>query len=163
MKEVKEKKHVLLTIHEESELYNSFDESLLSGDVIEYLGERIKGTQGDVVLNIRSGCTLDEERVRKTFLNQCTDYLTMLEGDKKRNTIRQTIMFIIGIVFIFLWLLVSAVSEGVGAEVLSIIGSFAVWEAANIWIVDNPEIRLEELFLMRLKQAEITFEYVSQD
>ena len=163
MKESKEKKQVLLTIREESELYNPFDESLLNGDVIEFLGDRIRGTKGDIVLNIRSGCPLDEERVRKTFANQCTDFLIRLKGDKKRNSLRQLCMFIIGITFILLWLFVSAISEGVGAEVLSIIGSFAMWECANVWIVDNPEIRIEELFLKRLKQAEITFQYVSED
>ncbi len=163
MKETKEKKQVLLTIREESELYNPFDGSLLSGDVIDYLGERIRGTQGDIVLNIRSGCALDEERVRKTFVNQCTEFLARLKDDKKRNSLRQLFMFIIGVVFIVLWLVVSAVYEGVWAEVLSIIGSFAVWESANIWIVDKPEIRMNELLLKRLRDAEIIIQYESED
>ena len=72
-------------------------------------------------------------------------------------------MFIIGVVFIVLWLVVSAVSEGVGAEVLSIIGSFAVWESANIWILDNPEIRMNKLFVKHLRDAEIIIEYDSED
>lgn len=159
MKDVKEKKHILLTVRDESDLYNPFDESFLSGDVIDFLSDRIKGTKGEIILDIRSGCELDEERVRRTFVNQCSEFLAMLESDKRRNMFRQLIMFIIGIVFIVLWLAVSASMEGVGAEVLSIIGSFAMWEAANIWIVDNPEIRRDELLLVRLKQAEISFRY----
>ncbi|MBR2794599.1 MAG: hypothetical protein IKE16_08130 [Solobacterium sp.] len=45
---------------------------------------------------------------------------------------------------------------------LFIISSFAVWESANIRILDNPEIRIYEKFLKRLKQAEITFQYDSE-
>ncbi len=72
-------------------------------------------------------------------------------------------MFLIGIIFIMLWIFIGASIEAVGAEVLSIIGSFAIWEAANIWIVDNPEIDLEIKRLKRVEQAEIIFQYISPE
>lgn len=96
-----------------------------------------KITQGDVVLTIRSRCALDEERVKRTFENQCTEFLARLENDRKRNSFKQLCKFIIG--------------------------SFTVWESANIRIPDNPEIRIYEMFLKRLKQAEITFQYDSEN
>jgi hypothetical protein len=63
----------------------------------------------------------------------------------------------IGIAFIAGWLLAARQTESVSVEVLSIIGSFAVWEAANIWISEKPHIRLRKLRLMILKDTEVRF------
>ena len=63
----------------------------------------------------------------------------------------------IGIAFIAVWLVLSAFTGTVIAEVLSIIGSFAVWEAANIWIIDRPEMRLTRMRLKKLMETEVIF------
>lgn len=80
-----------------------------------------------------------------------------MDTERKFNTLNMIRLMVIGIFFILLWLYVSAGTDGVGPEILSIIGSFAVWEATNILIVDNPEIRINKLLLRILENAEITF------
>lgn len=153
---------IRLTVHEESELYNPFDEELLSDDVVSFLEIRTKGTSGNISLCICSDCQLDEERARRAFARLFSDYEAWLDVERKRNTARQFILFGIGVFFIGLWLFVSAVTEGIWPEVLSIIGSFAVWEAANIWILDNPTISVEKYWTRKLEKAEISFRYSAQ-
>ena len=58
--------------------------------------------------------------------------------------------------FIAAWLF-TASSDRIFVEVLSIIGSFAVYEAANIWISDKPHIRLVKYRLKKLENTEIRF------
>ena len=40
-------------------------------------------------------------------------------------------------------------------EIISVIGSFAMWEAVNIWIVENPELQLKKKLNEWLLDAEI--------
>ena len=64
-------------------------------------------------------------------------------------------LLVIGLIFVAAGILLSAGLDSILLELLSIVGSFAVWEAANIWIVENPEIKLRERFLRRLMETEI--------
>ena len=66
-------------------------------------------------------------------------------------------MFVIGILAISLWLFVARRTENLLVEILSIIGSFALWEAVNIWIVEKPVMRMEEKRLKKMMQAEVKF------
>ena len=66
-------------------------------------------------------------------------------------------MFVIGILAISLWLFVARRTENLLVEILSIIGSFALWEAVNIWIVEKPVMRMEENRLKKMMQAEVKF------
>lgn len=68
---------------------------------------------------------------------------------------KQLTMFVIGILAISLWLFVARRTENLLVEILSIIGSFALWEAVNIWIVEKPVMRMEENRLKKMMQAEV--------
>ena len=65
----------------------------------------------------------------------------------------------IGAVFITLWLVAAVFPGGFWPEILSIIGSFAIWEASNIWIVENPKIKTRRKVSSSLRDAEIIFTY----
>ena len=70
---------------------------------------------------------------------------------------KQVRMFAIGLAFIAIWLLVKTITNVLIVEILSIIGSFAIWEASNIWIVEKPNIRLKRHRLRRLMDTEVKF------
>ena len=148
---------IRLTIREEQELFNPYDDTLLNEDVLSFLRERIKGTKGNVSLCICSDSPVNEKRVRDAFAQSLAELKKNMDTERKFNTLNMIRLMVIGIFFILLWLYVSAGTDGVGPEILSIIGSFAVWEATNILIVDNPEIRINKLLLRILENAEITF------
>jgi hypothetical protein len=108
-------------------------------------------------VHIFSDTPVDEERVRKNF----RAFLEQEEKNEERYqhiySMKQVRMFAIGIVFIAIWLLVETYTSVLIVEILSIIGSFAIWEASNIWIVEKPSIRLKRHRLRRLMDTEIRF------
>lgn len=55
-------------------------------------------------------------------------------------------------------ILLDGVFGSVPVELISIVGSFAVWEAANIWIVENPRTRLAKKTLKKLNSTKIVIE-----
>jgi len=110
------------------------------------------------VLRLQSDEAIDQVAVKSVFGSYLENQSEELDRERNRNHFRQLRLFIIGIVFIAIWLIVSAKTEGIGAEVLSIIGSFAIWEAANIWLVDSPQLRLKKRIVEYLSRIEIRFD-----
>lgn len=152
---------ISLKIHEEADLYSGFDpdQTLLSDEVISYIVRRYQEKDlGDKPrLHIISDLPLDEDRVRKNIRDYMQQELEISVKEQKKITLKQLRLAVIGIAFIAVWLVLSAFTGTVIAEVLSIIGSFAVWEAANIWIIDRPEMRLTRMRLKKLMETEVIF------
>ena len=152
---------IKIKIHEEADLYNPLDPegSELSDEVISYMVRKYqeKGRKEKHIIHIISDEPVDEEKVRNSFLAYSTKE-EMIFGDvRNRITLKQLTLFVIGILFISLWLFASSRTENLLVEILSIIGSFALWEAADIWIVEKPVRRIEEKRLKKLMQAEVEF------
>ena len=154
-----------LRIESDNDLYNKLDptRSTIDDSVYDYMFEKMSDIRrGERVrVNVFSAQKLDEERVRKAFMDNLDDHLAKLHRERMTNRMNQARLFIIGIAFISFWLTASAYLDGIWPEVLSIIGSFSVWEAANIWIKDNPSLKYRRLKVERLKDAEINFIYDS--
>lgn len=153
---------ISIRIHEESDLYHPLDpdQKLLSDDVISYL-ERKYGEDSQIgrkmVIQIISDQPVNEENVRSCFHAYVDQESNSLVKEQHRIRIRQLRLFLIGIFFIAIWLYFSMKKENIFVEVLSIIGSFAVWEAADIWIVESPELRIRKRRTDRLHDTEIRF------
>lgn len=134
-----------LRIECEDDLYNKLDptRSSIDDSVYDYMFEKMSVVRrGEKVrVNIFSAQKVDEDRIRKAFINNIDDLLSELHRERMMNRMSQIRLFIIGIAFISFWLAAATYLDGIWPEVLSIIGSFAVWEAANIWIKDNPALR----------------------
>ena len=64
--------------------------------------------------------------------------------------IQQLWMFIVGFVFIGLSLMIDETSNAVLFTVLSTIGAFSMWEAASIFIIQNPKLRRRKFILKKL-------------
>ncbi len=153
---------VKLKIRNEEELYHPYDpdRTTLNPDVVDYIEQKLKKLHpGDkAIIRILSDEAIDRDAVKSVFDRYLDDLAEELDRERERNHIRQLRLFIIGIAFIAIWLIVSAKTEGIGAEVLSIIGSFAIWEAANIWLVDSPQLRLKKRIVEYLSRIEIRFD-----
>ncbi len=151
-----------LKIKNESELYNPFDESCrtLSGEVSDYLaGQYEKKEVGDdIVLKIKCGGPVDFKRVCGAFQELIRRQEHINANQKRINRIKQIWLFCIGVVFVAAGILLDGVLGSVPVELISIVGSFAVWEAANIWIVENPRTRLARRTLRRLNATKIVIE-----
>jgi hypothetical protein len=152
---------IKIKIHEEADLYNPLDPegSELSDEVISYMVRKYqeKGRKEKHIIHIISDEPVDEEKVRNSFLAYSTKEEMIFGNVRNRITLKQLTLFVIGILFISLWLFASSRTENLLVEILSIIGSFALWEAADIWIVEKPVRRIEEKRLKKLMQAEVEF------
>ncbi len=152
-----------LRIGSEDDLYNRFDPDRrkLRDDVMKYIMESMPPYKIDSshVLVIHSASLVDEDRVREVFMENLDVAIADNRMEKRHNTLNQIRLFIIGVTFISIWLAASTYLDGLWPEVLSIIGSFSVWEAANIWIKGNPEVKARRLVLESLRSSEITFVY----
>ena len=151
---------IKLKIHEEADLYNplDLDQVLLSDDVVSYILRKYE-ERPDIrekhVIHIYSDTPVDEERVRRNIRRYTEEEEKIMKRKQQRSRLKQLRLFIIGVAFIAFWLFIVAKTENILVEVLSIIGSFAVWEAANIWIVEVPELKLNRRRLTRLEETEV--------
>lgn len=154
--------HINIKIHAESDLYNPFDESksTLNGDVVEYIANSLekRKIQEKIILSIKSDTPVDSERVRKAFQNLIVEKKNQIKKQRKLNMLKQLRLLIIGVVFIALVIFLNNKLDPLLVELISIVGSFSVWEAANIWIVENPKIHWENRFLQYLNSTKIEFD-----
>lgn len=153
---------IKLKIREESDLYSPFDESFctLNADVIDYLNKQYakKGMDREIALRIKSDTPIDRERVRKAFRELIREQELHNEKQKRINLLKQLWLFSVGIVFVAAAIFLGGKLDSMLFELISIVGSFAIWEAANIWIVENPKARLRKIMLGRLKATKIVME-----
>ena len=145
---------ITLNVIDEERLYNSFDpqRNLLNDEVKTYLmGEvQIEGRMDGVSLEVRSTTPIDEERFSAGIRRWVEDEERSIRVARRGNAIQQTWMFGLGVLFIALSLLFQPMVSVVWFTVLSTIGAFSMWEAASIWIVQNPKLRLRKHAVKRL-------------
>ena len=151
-----------LKIREEIELYSPFDETCrtLHTDVADYLAKQYgkKGIDEEIILRIKCDGPVDHARVRAAFQELIREQEVRNANQKKMNRVKQLWLFCIGVVFVTAAILLGGRLGSVPVELVSIVGSFAVWEAANIWIVENPKTRLEKRMLKKLNATKIVIE-----
>ena len=107
---------------------------------------------------IFSGTEIDENKLYAALHRHVQSELAQIKRSKRFNFIKQLRLFLIGLAFVAAGILLGKYLNSIPVEILSIIGSFAVWEAANIWIVENPALRLKQRLNEKLLQAEIRVE-----
>ncbi len=153
---------IKLKIDAESDLYNPYDESCrtLNADVVDYLTEQYtkKDTDDSIVLEIKCGEEVNYDRVKDAFQELIRKHEINNSHQRKLNRVKQQWLFCIGIVFVAAAIALNNVIGSVFVELISIVGSFAIWEVANIWIVENPKMRLQRHMIKKLKSTKIKIE-----
>ena len=147
---------ITLNVTDEERLYNSLDprRNLLNNEVKDYLLSemQIEGPKNGVNLIVSSTTAIDEERFTASIDRWIQDEEQSIRATARINTIQQMWMFGIGVLFIALSLMLQPTVGVVWFTVLSTIGAFSMWEAASIWIVQNPKLRMRKRAIARLKE-----------
>ena len=153
---------IRVKIDREEDLYCGFDEAglTLSDDVLEYITKSLEDRRrGEKLrLNFVSGLDLDEDRLERAiglYMQSVERSVKRLRRSSWLNSLR---LLAIGVVFIVLGLVFTDRMGAVAAAIVSTIGSFSVWEAANVWIQEFPAIRAKERAVSFLKQSELVIE-----
>ena len=147
----------------EKDLYNRFDPDriILSDDVKSYIMERMsERTPGDDnQIVIRTKEKVDENNVRAAFGYWLGEEKKSMKAEWRKNFFAQLWMFLVGVAFITASLVLQSRVSVVWFTVLSTIGAFSMWQAASIWIIDNPKLRLRRRFFRVLREkTELVFE-----
>lgn len=153
---------IRVKITREADLYCSFDESglMLSDDVLAYISKALEGMRPGEKLRLCfvSTLDLDEGRLEKAIGRYMGSLDRSVKRQKKSNWLNSLRLLAIGVFFIILGLVGENKMGAVAAAIVSTIGSFSVWEAANVWIQEFPAIRAKERAIAFLKQSELVIE-----
>ena len=148
-----------LAVQNEEELYNRFDRThaTLSGDVISYIHNQYerKAWNETAVIRICSENDVDTDSVNQAFQNQLQRELDSNRHELRVNRIRMWRLFLIGLAFVVAGIVLTVKLGSVALEVISIIGSMAIKDAATIWIEYNTELRLKGKKLEYMMRTEI--------
>lgn len=153
---------IRVKIDREEDLYCGFDEAglTLSDDVLEYITKSLEGRRRGEKLRLSfvSGLDLDEGRLERAIGLYMQSVERSVERLKRSSWLNSLRLLAIGVVFIVLGLVFTDRMGAVAAAIVSTIGSFSVWEAANVWIQEFPAIRAKERAVSFLKQSELVIE-----
>lgn len=150
---------IKVKVSDEDDVYNKYDPNdlTLNNDMLDY----IKGFSADcrkaekILIDFICDKSLDEDKLQKAFHATVENETKQLHQEKKRNNVKQLWMSGIGSLFILVGILLENNVSELTTAILSTIGSFSLWEAAAIWIIENPANRMKRRWLKNLKKTEV--------
>ena len=153
---------VKVFVEKESDLYDRFDpeEDMISADVMSYIldryGEEALAKKARIVFVC--GEDIDEERARASFRSRVETLQTVNRRERKVNRLDMTRLYVIGGIIIAAGIVLKAFMDEFPMEIVSIVGTFAVWEASSILLTKNPRNTVAKKRLETLANAELVFE-----
>ncbi len=146
-----------VNLSDKIDLYNPMSmetEPDLSNDIYDYIDEKANIIPAEIPLCIRfhGDVNQDEqqrikEAMRKHYIRKSYDII----WDIAANTRKMIALTIFGIIVLALYFFVSftKADDYFIAEILSIVGSFSLWEAADSFLLERPRLRREYKNIMQ--------------
>ncbi len=157
---------IKLRIHDENELYSRFDEDrqVLSDDVISYISDRFDERKlgSRIRVKIISDEPLDEENVKSAFMRSADALKSLNKKQRLLNNGKMIRLLIIGVALLAIGIVLTISLDQLPLALISAVGTFAVWEAASICLVKNPENTAARQRIEKLRDSEIEFEVKRQ-
>ena len=154
--------YINVAIRDEQELYNPFDPDglVLNDDFLAYVLGRYgeKHLKERPVLHVIAQCPVDKEKLRMALDRHLASEIQLNRKERRKDYMQQLRLLVIGLAFVACGIYLMSRFNSVVHEVISIVGSFAVWEAASIWILQNPRRKLRHRLLERLQQVRLIVE-----
>lgn len=148
-------KEIYINVDSESDIYSSFGgPEELNGEYVDYVIGKLKDTEllEPVQLIFQSREAMDEQRVRDSISMWIKNEKHELQREEHTNKLRQFWLLIIGVAFVAGSIAVELLVSEFSVTVLSTIGAFALWEVANGWILENPQLRLRRLLVKHMNE-----------
>lgn len=114
------------------------------------------------MLRIISDTPVNEEHMLNTIHLEFDQQKDDIHHALKRLMVKMIALAVLGVAILSLWLYLSATSETVGIEILSIMGWVCVWEATSIAVLQQPELRGMWLNIERLTRSKIIFQIAEE-
>ena len=154
---------IKVKIQEESDLFSDYDpdQKLLSEDVMSYLFRSAEDFHGmnreNLVIQITSDTPVNEENVREKFREFFIREKNVVNLSLRKLTLKALCLGIFGVIILSIWFYLSATSENVNLEILSIIGWVAIWEAASVILIGTHELAMTKKDMIKMINARIIF------
>jgi hypothetical protein len=148
-------KEIYINVDSESDIYSTFrGPEELNGEYVDYVIGKLKDTEllEPVQLIFQSREAMDEQRVRDSISMWIKNEKHELQREEHTNKLRQFWLLIIGVAFVAGSIAVELLVSEFSFTILSIIGAFALWEVANGWILENPQLRLRRLLVKHMNE-----------
>lgn len=151
-----------ITISDYSDICNKFNSNMLSEELSNYIYNECKGKplKNKVKININSLFELDDDQkekivdmIRSNFGIDIKENLLYL----KYINIPRIILFIIGIILVFIYTFFDSLNISWLAEIILIIGWLVIWEAAYNYLFLGTKKRMQVKRLKKLTCCEINF------
>ena len=145
----------------EDELFNRFDPSRtrMSGDVYGYIKNCFEEIplpeRGSATIQIEGETPIDTSKVTTLLHAAVGRDLAAMDLKLKVNRLKMWRLYIIGIALIVVGIVLALSLNQLLLEVISIVGSMAVKDAAIIQIQHDPDIRVNKRLLEQLKTLPI--------
>ena len=146
-------KEIYINVDNENDIYSTFGgPGELNGEFVDYVVGKLKDTEllEPVQLVFQSREPMDEQRVRDSISMWIKNENHDLQREERANKLRQLWLLIIGVAFVAVSIAVELLVSEFSFTVLSTIGAFALWEVANGWILENPQLRLRRLLVKHM-------------
>jgi len=146
-------KEIYINVDSENDIYSTFGgPGELNGEFVDYVVGKLKDTEllEPVQLVFQSREPMDEQRVRDSISMWIKNENHDLQREERANKLRQLWLLIIGVAFVAVSIAVELLVSEFSFTVLSTIGAFALWEVANGWILENPQLRLRRLLVKHM-------------
>ena len=152
-----------IIINDKEDIYNNFNSSKLSSELGNYIYNQSLGYsfKEDIKINIK----IDEE-VTKKEKNDIVDMIREYFGLSIRETLiyykynnfKKVVLFILGIILIYISHFIGTINDFLISEVFLIIGWVAIWEVfENILFVETKK-KFKLKRLKKLVKCKISFE-----
>jgi len=146
-------KEIYINVESENDIYSTFGgPGDLNGEFVDYVIGKLKESEilEPVQLVFQSREPMNEQRVRDSLSMWIKKERHELQREEHTNKLHQLWLLIIGVAFVAISIAVELLVSEFSFTVLSTIGAFALWEVANGWIVDNPQLHIRRLLVKHM-------------
>lgn len=146
-------KEIYINVESENDIYSTFGgPGDLNGEFVDYVIGKLKESEilEPVQLVFQSREPMNEQRVRDSLSMWIKKERHELQREERANKLRQLWLLIIGVAFVAVSIAVEVLVSEFSFTVLSTIGAFALWEVANGWILENPQLRIRRLLVKHM-------------
>ena len=154
-------KTINLKLQEEADLYSPFDpaQEMIADDVVSHLTRSFqnlhKNNKEEYVLQISCETPLNKETAAENLRNFFAQEIDSVKRSLRQLFWKSLCLAVFGILVLSLWFFLSADSESVNLEILSIVGWVAIWEATSITIMGRHELNQLKKQFDKLLNAEV--------
>ncbi len=148
-----DKNHINITVTDRNP-FSTINNMMPSPEVIDYLYKASELSPLRLKLRIIFDAAVDKAKLQKVYTTYLSAALAIELKKLRRNTFTILLLLLAGAVIITLSFLLDSHFDKTFVEILSILGSFSIWEAADVGFFARHDIKKEIQQTLRLINAE---------